>query len=99
MHKLRLVQFDRCLGRSVGGLVFGLLWQQRFVWTVHYDYEPGPTCRAIFFHWPVLVLRVAGSGQHPYDAERVGLLRKMLVEARKRKLSEGLKARREQGRR
>ena len=26
----------------------------------------------------------------PYDAERVGQLRKMLVEARKRKLSEGL---------
>jgi hypothetical protein len=26
----------------------------------------------------------------PYDAERVGRLRKMLVEARKRKLSEGL---------
>ena len=35
----------------------------------------------------------------PYDAERVGQLRKMLVEARKRKLSAGLKARREQGRR
>ena len=35
----------------------------------------------------------------PYDAERVGQLRKMLVEARKRKLSVGLKARREQGRR
>ena len=35
----------------------------------------------------------------PYDAERVGQLRKMLVEARKRKLSGGLKARREQGRR
>ena len=31
----------------------------------------------------------------PYDAERVGQLRKMLVEARKRKLSAGLKARRE----
>jgi hypothetical protein len=30
----------------------------------------------------------------PYDAERVGQLRKMLVEARKRKLSAGLKARR-----
>ena len=29
----------------------------------------------------------------PYDAERVGQLRKMLVEARKRKLSAGLKAR------
>jgi hypothetical protein len=26
----------------------------------------------------------------PYDAERVGQLRKMLVEARRRKLSEGL---------
>jgi hypothetical protein len=35
----------------------------------------------------------------PYDAERVGQLRKMLVEARQRKLSDGLKARREQGRR
>ena len=35
----------------------------------------------------------------PYDAERVGQLRKMLVEARKRKLSAGLKARREHGRR
>jgi hypothetical protein len=35
----------------------------------------------------------------PYDAERVGQLRKMLVEARKRKLSAGLKARREQGQR
>ena len=35
----------------------------------------------------------------PYDAEHVGQLRKMLVEARKRKLSAGLKARREQGRR
>ena len=33
----------------------------------------------------------------PYDAERVGQLRKMLVEARKRKLSAGLKARRERG--
>ena len=32
----------------------------------------------------------------PYDAERVGQLRKMLVEARKRKLSAGLKARRKQ---
>jgi hypothetical protein len=32
----------------------------------------------------------------PYDAERVGQLRKMLVEARKRKLSAGLKARRQQ---
>ena len=32
----------------------------------------------------------------PYDAERVGQLRKKLVEARKRKLSGGLKARREQ---
>jgi hypothetical protein len=30
----------------------------------------------------------------PYDAERVGRLRKMLVEARKRKLSEGLARRR-----
>ena len=35
----------------------------------------------------------------PYDAERVGQLRQMLVEARQRKLSSGLKARREQGRR
>ena len=33
----------------------------------------------------------------PYDAERVGQLRKMLVEARRRKLSAGLKAGREQG--
>jgi hypothetical protein len=32
----------------------------------------------------------------PYDAERVGQLRNMLREARKRKLSAGLKARREQ---
>jgi hypothetical protein len=31
----------------------------------------------------------------PYDTERVGQLRNMLVEARKRKLSAGLKARRE----
>jgi hypothetical protein len=30
----------------------------------------------------------------PYDAERVGQLRKMLVEARTRKLSEGLARRR-----
>jgi hypothetical protein len=30
----------------------------------------------------------------PYDAERVGQLRKMLVEVRKRKLSEGLARRR-----
>jgi hypothetical protein len=30
----------------------------------------------------------------PYDAERVGQLRKMLVESRKRKLSEGLVKRR-----
>jgi hypothetical protein len=30
----------------------------------------------------------------PYDVERVGQLRKMLVEARKRKLSEGLAKRR-----
>ena len=30
----------------------------------------------------------------PYDAERVGQLRKMLVEARKRKLSAGLAERR-----
>ena len=33
----------------------------------------------------------------PYDPERVGQLRGMLREARKRKLSAGLKARREQG--
>jgi hypothetical protein len=33
----------------------------------------------------------------PYDAERVGQLRSMLREAPKRKLSAGLKARREQG--
>jgi hypothetical protein len=33
----------------------------------------------------------------PYDAERVGQLRSMLREARKRKLSAGLKSRREQG--
>ena len=32
----------------------------------------------------------------PYDAERVGQLRNMLREERKRKLSAGLKARREQ---
>ena len=31
----------------------------------------------------------------PYDAERVGQLRSMLREARKKKLSAGLKARRE----
>jgi hypothetical protein len=31
----------------------------------------------------------------PYDPERVGQLRKMLVEARKRKLSAGLRATRE----
>ena len=30
----------------------------------------------------------------PYDAERVGELRKMLVEARKRKLSDALRERR-----
>jgi hypothetical protein len=35
----------------------------------------------------------------PYDAERVGQLRSMLREARKKKLSAGLKARREQGER
>ena len=35
----------------------------------------------------------------PYDGERVGQLRSLLREARKRKLSDGLKARREQGRR
>jgi hypothetical protein len=33
----------------------------------------------------------------PYDAERVGKLRKMLVEARKRKLSRALAAKRGQG--
>jgi hypothetical protein len=33
----------------------------------------------------------------PYDAERVGQLRSMLREARKRKLSRGLAAKREQG--
>ena len=32
----------------------------------------------------------------PYDVERVGQLRSMLREARKKKLSAGLKARREQ---
>jgi hypothetical protein len=32
----------------------------------------------------------------PYDAERVGQLRKMLVEARKRKLSAGLARRRQE---
>jgi hypothetical protein len=32
----------------------------------------------------------------PYDAERVSQLRSMLREARKRKLSDGLKARRKQ---
>jgi hypothetical protein len=35
----------------------------------------------------------------PYDPERVMQLRSTLREARKRKLSDGLKARREQGRR
>ena len=35
----------------------------------------------------------------PYDAERVGQLRKMLVEARKRKLSAGLARRRRRDRR
>ena len=35
----------------------------------------------------------------PYDAERVGQLRSMLREAEKKKLSAGLKARREQGQR
>jgi hypothetical protein len=35
----------------------------------------------------------------PYDAERVGQLRSMLREARKKKLSAGLKARRKQGQR
>ena len=34
----------------------------------------------------------------PYDAEKVARLRSMLREARKRKLSEGLRARREAGR-
>jgi hypothetical protein len=35
----------------------------------------------------------------PYDAERVMELRAMLVEARKRKLSDGLRARREKRKR
>ena len=35
----------------------------------------------------------------PYDAERVGRLRKMLLEARKRKLSAGLAERRRRDRR
>jgi hypothetical protein len=35
----------------------------------------------------------------PYDPERVGQLRKMLVEARKRKLSDGLAERRRRTRR
>ena len=35
----------------------------------------------------------------PYDAERVGQLRSMVREARKKKLSAGLKARRKQGER
>ena len=35
----------------------------------------------------------------PYDAERVGQLRKMLVEARRRKLSEGLARLRTRGKR
>jgi hypothetical protein len=35
----------------------------------------------------------------PYDAERVGQLRKMLVEVRKRKLSDGLARRRRRDRR
>ena len=51
--------------------------------------EPGPLAREKAEHGMAL----------PYDAERVGQLRQMLVEARKLKLSAGLKARREQGRR
>jgi hypothetical protein len=35
----------------------------------------------------------------PYDAERVRQMRSMLHEARKKKLSAGLKARRERGQR
>ena len=55
--------------------------------------EPDTTIRQIEFE---LEKAEHGRGM-PYDAERVGQLRKMLVEARKRKLSAGLKARRKQG--
>jgi len=54
--------------------------------------EPDTTIRQIEFE-----LEKAEHGMAmPYDAVRVGQLRKMLREARKRKLSAGLKARREQ---
>ena len=55
--------------------------------------ETQPTIRQIEFE---LEKAEPGVGM-PYDAERVGQLRRMLVEARKRKLSTGLKARRERG--
>ena len=56
---------------------------------------PSITLRQIEFE----LLKAERGLAMPYDAERVGQLRQMLVEARKRKLSSGLKARREQGRR
>ena len=55
---------------------------------------PSVTIRQIEFE-----LEKAEHGMGMYDAERVGQLRSMLREARKKKLSAGLKARREQGRR
>ena len=57
--------------------------------------ETDPTIRQIEFE-----LEKAEHGlAMPYDAERVGDLRKMLVEARKRKLSAGLRQRRRRDRR
>ena len=54
------------------------------------DNDTDPTIRQIEFE-----LEKAERGMAmPYDAERVGELRKMLVEARKRKLSDGLRERR-----
>jgi len=54
--------------------------------------EPHTTIRQIEFE-----LEKAERGLAvPYDAEHVGQLRNMLREARKRELSAGLKARREQ---
>jgi hypothetical protein len=51
---------------------------------------PSITIRQIEFE-----LEKAGHGMAmPYDAERVGQLRKLLVEARKRKLSDRLRRRR-----
>ena len=55
---------------------------------------PSVTIRQIEFE-----LEKAEHGGLPYDAERVMQLRSMLREARKKKLSAGLKARREQRRR